>query len=283
MKLETFEFGKAKAVFSYRDGGVSKANYSSLNVSDYVGDSDDNVTKNRDLLAEKLQPELSRDIGEWYWPTQKHSKQIFELKDNLPHTLPSFDYEIPRKGSFRRKDFSDFIPELGNKLINDPNECCDGVMTREVNTPCIIQTADCLPIAILSKNKVASIHAGWQGIKRGIVRKAFDYFKEEKERGEEIKVFLGPCIRVESNEFSFSDALRIEKSLPFKIRNVIFNIDDTRIKCFLDLPLIIQRHCEYYGYDFTDAGVDTMDSPDCFSYRGENRTGRHALVTWIND
>lgn len=278
MFSEKVKFKKANAVFTYRSDGISDGHYDSLNVSEYVGDDFENVQKNRDIIAKELDLEDSF----WFYPKQKHSTIIREIKDNKLFTLPSFKYEVPRKGIFNRRDYSSFDFEKGGDEFGDLSYPCDGLITSESKTPCVIQTADCMPVAFLSENKIAAIHAGWQGVKKGILRKAFDYFLPELEAGNDVKVFLGPCIRRESNEFSFSDAIKVEKSLPHHIKNVIFDMDENRVKCYLDLPLIVKKLCEHYGYEFEDSGIDTVTSDNCFSYRRETITGRHALVVWLD-
>ena len=43
---------------------------------------------------------------------------------------------------------------------------CDGSYTDTVGLPCVVLSADCLPILVCNKNgtKVGVIHAGWRGL-----------------------------------------------------------------------------------------------------------------------
>lgn len=280
MQYEKLSIGKANALFLYRNGGFSKEEFGSLNFSTRVGDDIENVNSNRKLLADKLIDNIDIEFSNWYWPIQNHTNNIVELIDNVPRTLPVLKFELPKTFWFKRPD-KKYIQKAG-EIFSIENDC-DGVITKEVKTPCIIQTADCLPVAILCENKVAAIHAGWQGIKKGIVRKAFEYFKEEKEAGKKVTVFLGPCIRVESNEFSYKDAIDLENTLHYKIRNIIKNVSPDGQKCHIDLPLAIKQMSEMAGFEFVDSNVNTVESTDCFSYRRDAVTGRHALVVWLDE
>ena len=58
----------------------------------------------------------------------------------------------------------------GNKIINVTHDYSlsdgDGFYCKELDKPCGILTADCLPILICStkKKEIAAIHAGWRGL-----------------------------------------------------------------------------------------------------------------------
>jgi len=70
----------------------------------------------------------------------------------------------------------------------------DAIITTLRGVKIGVRTADCVPIALLGSNAVGVIHAGWRGLKSGIIEKAIRVF----ERFEEIKdltAFLGPSAR----------------------------------------------------------------------------------------
>lgn len=48
----------------------------------------------------------------------------------------------------------------------------DASFTRQINQPCVVMTADCLPILLCDQQAtvVAAVHAGWRGLADGIVR-----------------------------------------------------------------------------------------------------------------
>ena len=71
----------------------------------------------------------------------------------------------------------------------------DGVYTLERNSPCAIQTADCLPILLYSKvnDFRAAIHAGWKGITSGIMIEAIALYRRIGVP-EDLLIGIGPAI-----------------------------------------------------------------------------------------
>ena len=53
-----------------------------------------------------------------------------------------------------------------------------------------IRTADCLPVIIISESRIALIHAGWRGLRAGILERALDTFQGEAQL---LEVCIGPA------------------------------------------------------------------------------------------
>ena len=94
----------------------------------------------------------------------------------------------------------------GNKIINVTHDYSlsdgDGFYCKELNKPCGILTADCLPILICStkKKEIAAIHAGWRGLGSGIIKRALDMFESSSE---DVIAYLGPAISSEVFEVGY--------------------------------------------------------------------------------
>lgn len=65
---------------------------------------------------------------------------------------------------------------------------------------CGIRTADCVPLIIRTKDKVALIHAGWRGLAAGIIENAMECLQDSctdsqhDKRGKcRVEVIIGPC------------------------------------------------------------------------------------------
>lgn len=124
-----------------RQGGVSRGNYASFNLSEYTGDPSENVAHNRRLLCEaiNINPE------HLFLPCQTHGSEILVIdKDFL-----SCDKQ-EQKAFLQGKD----------ALITDRPGICIG-----------ITTADCVPVLLYDcrKNVIAAVHAGWRGTVNRIV------------------------------------------------------------------------------------------------------------------
>ncbi|AAC06517.1 peptidoglycan editing factor PgeF [Aquifex aeolicus] len=57
----------------------------------------------------------------------------------------------------------------------------DAVITNLKNVEIGVRTADCVPIILLGKEWVGAVHAGWRGLKKGIIAKTLKALKEEGE------------------------------------------------------------------------------------------------------
>ncbi|MCS6875505.1 MAG: peptidoglycan editing factor PgeF [Aquificaceae bacterium] len=60
------------------------------------------------------------------------------------------------------------IDSVGKKLEGD------AIITQERGLKIGVRTADCVPVALLGKRTVAVIHAGWRGLKEGIVERTLE-------------------------------------------------------------------------------------------------------------
>jgi YfiH family protein len=74
-------------------------------------------------------------------------------------------------------------------------ENADGLITEDRN-PIGIVTADCLPILISDSTgaRVAAIHAGWRGIKLGIIYRAIKALEQAGSNPANLVVAIGPAI-----------------------------------------------------------------------------------------
>ncbi len=85
------------------------------------------------------------------------------------------------------------IKQTHSSIIVSINELKDGtegdgiLSERTIATPLAIKTADCLPILLANKKFIAMIHAGWRGLKSGIIKQTFNLFTPTY-------AFIGPHI-----------------------------------------------------------------------------------------
>jgi YfiH family protein len=121
--------GAAKAAFSTRLGGVSKAPYDSLNLGLLTDDAEAAVEENRRRLAAArgFEPEQVA------YACQVHGTRLIE-----------------------------------HPIRSGPPEA-DGHVLREPGTAALVFTADCLPVAVAGPRGVAMLHAGWRGLADGIL------------------------------------------------------------------------------------------------------------------
>ncbi|MFN3814113.1 MAG: polyphenol oxidase family protein [Aquificaceae bacterium] len=70
----------------------------------------------------------------------------------------------------------------------------DAIITTLVNTKIGIRTADCVPLAILGYRTVAVIHAGWRGLRDGIIENTLKMFERFEPLSHTV-AFVGPSAK----------------------------------------------------------------------------------------
>lgn len=155
------------AGFSTRLGGISDAPYTCLNVGFHVHDKDQDVLKNRMILAEKLQFPLE----DWVVAEQIHKANIKKVEKG-----------DKGKGAF---------------CLEDAIKGADGLYTQTKGILLVSLYADCTPLYFFSPNNemIGLAHAGWRGTVARIGPKMVQLWnEEEKIELRDIQVVIGPCI-----------------------------------------------------------------------------------------
>jgi len=225
-------------VFTDRTGGVSVAPYATLNIGDHVGDDPDAVAENRDRAARALGV---GDTAHWAWLSQVHGATVHRV---------------------------DAEPAAGGPPVE-----ADAAVTRRAGVPLVVLTADCAPIAIADDAAVGVVHAGWQGLERGVVAAAVDALREIG-RGP-VRAVVGPCIRPAHYEFGRADLDRLVTRFGPTVEG-----RTAAGRPALDVAAGVRVAFAEVGVtDVVDTGICTAADPArWFSYRRDGTTGRQAVV-----
>lgn len=70
----------------------------------------------------------------------------------------------------------------------------DGLATARRDVACLVRTADCVPVALVSSQAVAMLHCGWRGLAAGIVQEGVRVMRELG--AGEVQAAIGPHARV---------------------------------------------------------------------------------------
>ena len=81
---------------------------------------------------------------------------------------------------------------IAQATIQKPPPKADGHWTTKLNHALVVQTADCLPIFLMSGSVISAVHAGWKGVVQNIVSKAIDRFPLSLH--DQIEISIGPHI-----------------------------------------------------------------------------------------
>ena len=172
----------------------------------------------------------------------------------------------------------------------DPSSAltADGLLTREKNLICCVQTADCLPVfvAALDGTEIAITHAGWKGLASGIIENTVSAMKSS---GKDLVVWLGPAIA--SCHFEVGAQVRecflaaeTSKSATLELKSC-FAPAESHGKYMADLYGIARLKLSRLGIsrDNISGGTDCTycDEDRFFSYRRDGVTGRMLNAIYI--
>ena len=157
---------------------------------------------------------------------------------------------------------------------------CDGSFTQAKNWPCVVMSADCLPVLLCNSagTQVAAVHAGWQGLAKGIISKAVAQFPDPSE----VMVWLGPAIGPDAFEVG-PDVLEAFGVDPLHICKEFMPIPAKPHKWLGNLYALAREELTGLGVTHVFGGeYCTLSDPDRFySHRRDPASGRMASLIWI--
>ena len=125
-----------QVISTTRAGGASTGNVAGFNVGGHVGDNDEVVQANRQMLYEQLPPGSTIT-----WLNQVHGTRVIHAPSEYSKGLEA-----------------------------------DAVWSDEPGFACAVMTADCLPIILADVDGqcVAAAHCGWRGLAGGILKRTIE-------------------------------------------------------------------------------------------------------------
>lgn len=155
----------------------------------------------------------------------------------------------------------------------------DAAFTREPGRPCVVMTADCLPVLFCDRagTVVAAAHAGWRGLAGGVLGATVARLATP---AAELLAWLGPAIG--------PDAFEVGE----EVRAAFLALDAGNAGCFQSSPAgrwlanlyeLARRQLRGLGVSAVYGGeFCTFSEPErFFSYRRELCTGRMATLIWL--
>jgi len=231
--------GHVHAFFTTRQDGVSEGVYASLNLGLHVQDNRDHVLKNRALLQERYGVP-----AEPLWLEQVHSADV--LIANAPFKIPPH---------------------------------ADGSVTKKINLPLAVMTADCLPVLLTNRqgSVVAVAHAGWRGLCAGVLENTVRSMDCDPA---DILAWMGPAISVQA--FEVGNEVR-EAFMDQDPQAIAAFTNPHDHKWFADIYILARQRLQRAGVTHVFGQSHcTFDNPESFfSYRRDGQTGRMAGVIWL--
>jgi len=251
MKRESIYINKKYKIlyehgFFGRTGGHSCGNLSSLNVGTDKDDSEDNVSKNKSLIAKSLGFE---------------KKDIVTLKQQHTNICHKVDEKF-------KQNFSHELLGSRDRIVGD------ALATNIRGVLLGVKTADCVPVLFADNYNqvVGAAHAGWRGALSGVLENTVAAMVDLGAKFENIVVAIGPCIWAESYEVGLDLKQQFESESPLACEE-FFRIKDTNgiapCKWMFDLPGYVYKRLNKLGIDeISPSPFNTFENPDkFFSYR----------------
>lgn len=233
------------AVVSTRRGGVSPAPWHSLNLGLHVGDAAAAVAENRRRLHAALQDIAPCAAPQWL-------QQVHGV------TVVAAEADADRRAHY--------CPEA------------DAVFTREPDLPCVVMTADCLPVFFCDSQgqQVAVAHAGWRGLCEGVLEATVARFSVPAQ----VMAWLGPAIGPQAFEVGCEVRAAFLQQQPAAA--ACFQPAPGAGKYLADIYALARLRLRALGLSQIHGGnFCTLSQPEqFFSYRRDGQTGRMAAVIW---
>jgi YfiH family protein len=234
-----------KTMITNRHGGFSQPPFDSLNLGLHVGDDPVVVQENRDALKALLP-------NEPVWLNQVHGTQVIDA--DLHHSgIPNADASVTTKP--------------GRVLA--------------------IMTADCLPVLLASRNGkvVGAAHAGWRGLAAGVIEQTVALMRAKQghtQTQSEILAYLGPAIG--PHAFEVGSEVRDIYMAQNRASAACFEQLQEKGKYLTDIYGLACLRLNALGIDVIEGGGEcTVQNPDYFSYRRDQKTGRMGSFIWIDE
>ena len=151
-----------------------------------------------------------------------------------------------------------------NKVIYNNT---DGIFSREKRNILKIKTADCLPIFFMHKDHsfFGVVHAGWKGLKDGIIEKSIHLIKKNVNDFKNIEVFIGPSISKKNYEVQ-------KEFIGYFGSDFIEKIDN---KLFCNLKGIAKYQLRKFGLkNIIDVNQCTYENINYHSFRRDKTSKR---------
>ena len=159
--------------------------------------------------------------------------------------------------------------------VDVPGACtgaaADAAVTTVPGARLAVLTADCAPVALASpEGVVAAVHAGWRGLRAGVVEQAVARMRALG--ATRIEAALGPCIHAECYEFADVAELFDEEAQGTTAAG----------RPALDLPAAVRAALHRADVELVhDEDACTACEADRFySHRARGEVERQAMVVW---
>lgn len=202
---------------------------------------------------------------------------------DAPECVEENRLQLARSMALPRSSFCFMEQVHGTNVVELPQASpvrADGCATSRAGIPCLVMTADCLPVLFCSSDgtRVAAAHAGWRGLCSGVLEKTLKQFSDVSG----VMAWLGPAIG--PTQFEVGD----------DVRDAFVGLDTEARRAFTPAGRAGHYLADLYRlarHRLLSAGVEHIygghwctysESDRFFSYRRDGVTGRMASLVFID-
>ena len=244
-----------EALISTRGGGASRPPWDSLNLGLHVGDEEEAVLANRELVATAL----GRDLDQMIFLDQVHGTRVAVV-------------DASHAGR-------------GARAIENALSATDAAVTTSPGVTLVVQMADCAPLVLLDPTaRVLGVaHAGWRGATAGIAGATVDAMVSVGADPARIHAAIGPCVDPTTYEVGPEVIEAVEQLLGAQARRCVTT---QSARATLDLGHVNELALEAAGIPAGQVHRTTYSTADrhfFFSDRHARPCGRFALFARLSD
>lgn len=157
----------------------------------------------------------------------------------------------------------------------------DGTWTNQPELPCVVLTADCLPLLLTDTvgSFVCALHCGWRGILNGIIENAIQSIQPKGD----LLAWMGPAIGPAA--FEVGEDVRQPFMAQDPRADIAFKQSSKPNKWLTDLVLLAKLRLQAQGVNAIYGGewCTYSDPVRFYSYRRDKQLGRMGTLIWLSD
>lgn len=238
-----------RVLFTGRGGGVSSGTFSTLNLSDYVGDDDQAVRVNRDRVLLAIGPGPARLA----WMRQVHGTDVVHVAN-------------PQAATGSRRDSCASAPQADASFTGSPAVALGAL------------GADCAPVLVADPvaRLVGAAHAGRPGMAAGVVPALIEAMSLAGADPRRMHAIVGPSICGQCYEVPARMRDEVAAAVPESASVTSAGTPG------IDLRSGLRAQLGRLGVKrVSDDLRCTAEAQELFSYRRDGATGRFAGLIWL--
>jgi polyphenol oxidase len=232
---------RPRRVVTDRRGGRSRSPYDSFNLGDHVGDEPADVAANRARVARELGVADDRLV----WMQQVHGTGVAVVHG-------------PQEGA---------VP------------ASDALVTATRGLVLAVLVADCVPVLLADHDRgvVAAVHAGREGVRRGVLPAALSAMASLGARARHVTALLGPAVCGACYEVPAEMQAEVARVAPAAAVRTRTGTPGLDLRAGL-ADLLTRAGVRQVVHD----PRCTVEDPHLFSHRRDGVTGRQAGLVWLD-